>query len=1258
MTSRLEDILHVLDEPTIGQHPADVARLLPAFRELPGPVVYVEHDRVAASVADRAIDLGPGAGDDGGRLIFTGTPGELWDAETPTGRFFSRRERVKVPSLRAEPKIFMTIRGARQHNLAGIDVPIPLGRLTLVTGVSGSGKSTLVEHILVPSLKGEPAGCDGVEGPRLKPVLVDQSPIGRNPRSNPATYTKLSDVVREYYARESGLSASHFSFNRPEGACPACKGMGAIEVKMRYLPSTWIPCGDCGGKRFSDEVLNHRVGFGDRSLSIAEFYGLPISEVRELMENAQLSAKERNAAMRILRALEDIGLGYIRLGQPSPTLSGGEAQRVKLAKYLGRRNLRDRLLILDEPSAGLHPQDLAGLLVVLDRLVRSGATIVVVEHNTDLIRAADWVVDLGPGAGPEGGRLLYAGPLEGLYGVPKSVTGRALLEEDEITPIHDIQEVEESSGVISIRDARANNLKGVDVDIPKGALTVVTGVSGSGKSSLVGDVLEAEARRRFLETLSIYERQGTREGAEAPVGSVTGLGVSVTATPDRRLYDRRSTVGTATEIWYHLAVLLAATGERSCTECGAGMERNEGWTCPACGTEAPIAEPRHFSPLNYAAACTKCQGVGSLQKSNPGKLIVRPDLPLCGGAMHSPGFFPKGYLCKPGNHGYYIVKAVLERYGFDSAETPWNEMTREAQEAFLFGDPETLTVSFRSHSGRTGTREVVYPGFYGWVRDWDIGGTYTDNVPCPDCGGRRLRPQYLAVTIGGYNIHELSEMPLSGLEGVLEGVSTPELEGHYAGGSLATARRRLGFLLRVGLGYLNLNRVSATLSAGEAQRVKLAGLLGGGLTSLTVLLDEPSRGMHPSELEALLGALEELRDEGNTVVVVEHDPVLINAADHLVDMGPGAGTQGGLVVAEGSTEAVSMAGTVTGGWLRGERVFHVPETRREPQGWLTVEGATENNLKGETVKIPLGVLVGVCGVSGSGKSTLLIDTLGRALAPRTHTTSVAREPLEPGRHDSIDGAPARTVLVDQAKRGIRSPATFLGLGKRLQDIYSGSEDAVALSLDAKSLGRKCSACHGRGSVRTKMGFLPDIREACEVCRGTGYLPEAWEVFLRGVALPEVDSLTLDEVQNVFGDDDRLARSLKAATDVGLGYLVMRQSGFALSGGEAQRLKIAKELSGKARKGALYILDEPTVGQHMEDVSRLAGVLHRLVDDGHSVVVVEHHPHFLASCDWLLELGPGGGPEGGRVIASGTPETLAAGDTLTAPYLREALEVKR
>ena len=1277
LTSRLEDMLHVLDEPTIGQHPADVARLLPAFRELSGPVIYVEHDRAAAAVADRAIDLGPGAGNEGGRLLFSGTPAALWRADTPTGRYFSLRERVSVPRPRPSPERFLTVQGAHLRNLQRIDVPIPLERLTVITGVSGSGKSTLVEDVLVASLSAEePVGCRKVAGPPLRPVLVDQRPIGRNPRSNPATYTKLADIMRDFFASETDLSASHFSFNRPEGACPACKGMGAVEVRMRYLPSTWIPCTACGARRFSDEVLAARVSFGGRKLSIAELYDLSIAETLPLLlAEERFPGAPRRAAQRILEALCDVGLGYLTLGQPSPTLSGGEAQRVKLAKFLGRKSLAKQLLVLDEPSTGLHPQDIAGLLAVLDRLARAGATIVVVEHNLDIIRAGDWIIDLGPGAGPAGGRLLYAGPVMGLPEVTDSITGQALLSEAAVRPEPLGGAGEQGRpGSIAIRDARAHNLKGVDVDFPKAALTVVTGVSGSGKSSLVGDVLEAEARRRFLESLSLYERQGTREGPEAPVGSVSGLGVTIAIGPERGRFDHRATVGTATEISQHLAVLFALMGERRCAECGAAMQRagamdrRREWVCPQCGTKAPLAEARHFSASTYAAACRTCQGVGSLQVPNPDKLIVRPEKPLCRGAMHSPGFFPKGYLCKPFNGGYYVIQALATRYNFDPATTPWNAMTPEAQHAFLFGSSEPLEVTYHSRSGATRTYVNEFHGFYGWIRDWDVGGTYTDATPCPDCRGARLRPEYLAVTLGGYNIHQLSEMPLSTLADIIWGLSprgTLRIDGEsappgekMAWPSLRTARLRLRFLLQVGLDYLQLDRVSATLSAGEAQRVKLAGLLGNGLTSLTVLLDEPSRGLHASEVEALLSALVTLRDAGNTVIVVDHDPVLIRAADYLVDLGPGAGHAGGEIVACGKPAEVARADTITGRWLRGERRVDLRRSRRKPQGWLTIRGARANNLCGEAIRMPLGALVGVCGVSGSGKSTLVVDTLGRALAPKKQTTSVAYEPVAPGAHDVIEGAPGRTLVVDQARAGVSSPADYLGLTRPLRSFYAASEDAQALGLDEAHLSHRCSACKGRGFIRVDMQFLPSISMPCELCRGTGLLPEAWDVRLLGLTLPDLYALTLDQVYDLWGGEKKLGRVLQAARDVGLGYLVLRQPGHALSGGEAQRLKIAKELCRKAPAQTLYILDEPTVGQHLEDVARLIQVLHRLVDQDHTVLVVEHHAHLLAACDWLVELGPGGGPDGGRVVAAGAPEAVACGDTPTAAYLRELLEAER
>ncbi len=1251
LISGLEDILHVLDEPTIGQHPHDVARLIPAFRELKGPVIFVEHDRVAAAMADHAVDIGPGAGAHGGEIVFTGTPRELWESETATGRYFSLRERVRAAERRPPTDTFIEVRGASRHNLKGIEVRIPHGRLTAVTGVSGSGKSTLVEDVLVGSLKGEPEGCEGIINP-LKAVMVDQSPIGRNPRSTPATYTKLSDIIRDHYADETGLSASHFSFNRPEGACPTCNGMGALEMKMRYLPSTWVTCHECGGRRFKDEVLEALVTFNGERLSVADFYDLSVEEAYARIENAEMESKRKKKALGLLKALLDIGLGYLGLGQPSPTLSGGESQRVKLAKHLGRGRLSDKLIVLDEPSTGLHPQDINGLLKSLNSLVDRGVTALIVEHNTDIIRAADWVIDLGPGAGPDGGEVIYMGPYDGLLECSESLTGRAIIEEAQIEPNDGARRELSTSKEIIVRGARAHNLRNIDARFPKGRITVVTGVSGSGKSSLVSDTLEAESRRRYLETLSMYERQGIKEGPEAPVDEISGLGVTVTITPERRLYSRRSTVGTGTEIEFNLAALFSAIGTRSCTECGQEMTRGTEWTCLNCGSTASIASPRRFNPSTYAAACTTCNGVGSLQEPNPSKFIIEPRLPLCKGAMYSPGFFPQGYLCKPGNGGYDVVRAFAARHSFDPYETPWKEVSEGIRQMFFTGDPEPIEVLFANPKGRTHTRTVNFPGIYGWIRDWDVGGTYTDTEVCPACNGARLRPEYLAVKLSGHNIHELGMMPLKELKQVTDSVSAPK--GHPANTNLDTVRKRLRFLMQMGLGYINLNRVSATLSAGEAQRVKLAGLLGSGLTSLTVLLDEPTRGLHPREVNALYEALAELRDEGNTVILVEHDMEIIEKADHIIDIGPGAGLNGGIITAQGPPSSIIETDSITGKWLRG-RANEVRELRKQ-SGWMTINGAVENNLRGDPVRIPRGVLTGVCGVSGSGKSTLIIDTLGRALNPVKQTTSVAREPRDPGAHDSIENTPEDTLIIDQTKRGIQSPSKFLSLDRQLAKVYSQSAEARAKSLDVKALTRQCTVCNGRGTIRTEMEFLPDIYAECETCRGTGYGPEAWEVMLNGYSLPELNGLTLEEVYGLFMDHEKVATPLKAALDVGLGYLVLHQPGLSLSGGEAQRLKIAKELS-KRRKGeTLYILDEPTLGQHMEDVERLKRVLHRLVDEGNTVIVVEHHPGVLASCDWVIELGPDGGPEGGRVIAEGPPGKIR--DTPMAPYIAKEMGGKR
>jgi excinuclease ABC subunit A len=1266
LVSRLHDMLHILDEPTIGLHLADVSRLFPVLRELKGPVVYVEHDRAAAAQADLAIDLGPGAGRQGGLLLFSGTPAQLWRSDTATGRHFSLREKREVTRSLPPATDFLHLRQAHLRNLQSIDVKLPLGRLTVVTGVSGSGKSTLVEDVLVASLKqGSATGCQQVVGPALRPMLVDQSPIGRNPRSNPATYTKLAEHLRDFFAEQTGLSPSHFSFNRPAGACPACRGLGAVELSLRYLPSSWIPCSCCEGRRFSEEVLQANVTLAGRSLSIADLLAAPIAEVTPLLlADDRFGQARQQRCRKVLQALADIGLAYLPLGQPSPTLSGGEAQRIKLARFLGRPSLKSSLLVLDEPSTGLHPADLDGLLLALDRLVTGGATVVIVEHNPELIRAAHWVVDLGPGAGPDGGRVLYQGPPDGLGTADQSFTGAALQTEHRVKPNSKPRATRRKLPCISIRGAQANNLKGIDVDLPKEKLTVITGVSGSGKSSLMRDVLETEARRRFLESLSLYERQGTREGPQAPVEQISGLGVTQTISTQRDRFDYRNTVGTVTEITLAVSVLLAQWGDCTCLQCGAALEKTApapaaptSWCCPSCATTMAIAAPQHFSGTSYRSACQRCHGIGTLQVPNPDKLILDPEKPLCGGAMYSPGFFPKGYLCKPFNGGYDMVRALGQRHHFDPATTPWNAMSLAAQQAFLFGDPEPLEVNFVSRT-QSSTNTVNYPGFYGWIRDWDVGGTYTDTEPCPDCNGARLRPEYLAVTIAGKSIHELSELPFTQLYDHLQGITPPQDAQDTVVTAWCNARVRLQFLEQVGLGYLHLNRVAATLSAGEAQRVKLAGLLGSELTALCLLLDEPSRGLHPSEVEALAAALARLRDAGNTVVVIEHDPTLIAAADHLIELGPGAGTQGGKLVAAGSLAELQKKRSLTARWLCGELRPSFPAEPRSPDRWLTIQGACANNLRGQDIRLPLGVLAGVCGVSGSGKSTLLVDTIGLALAPKKQTTSVAYEPVAPGQHRAIEGEPERTVIIDQARAGVHRPIDFLGLRRPLLALFASSEAAEELGVGEKQLARPCSACKGQGRQSTDMGFLPPLTTVCETCEGTGLTAEAAQLRVRGISLTELLTKTLDEAVQLFGNLPHISRLLQPAQAVGLGYLALGQTGESLSGGEAQRLKIARELArGQRRRSAetLYILDEPTVGLHMEDVARLCAVLHRLVDDGHSVVVIEHHPHLLASCDWLVELGPKAGPEGGRVVSAGPPAQLARGVTATARYLHEVLE---
>jgi excinuclease ABC subunit A len=1392
----LVNTLFVMDEPSIGLHPRDVGRLVRVMhnlRDKGNTLLVVEHEGQIIRAADNLIDIGPGRGEHGGELIFSGRlqdfagPPRLPNARMAsdalalqrlsaslTRDYLIGRKSIPVPKSRRKSTSSIKIIGARQHNLKSIDVDLPLGVFTCVTGVSGSGKSTLIHEVLYRNLliaKGQssdqqPGACRSVTGARRirDVVMVDQAPLARTPRSTPLLYLGLYGRVRELFAAQpeamaQGLTASAFSFNSGSGRCERCSGTGYEKIEMQFLSDLFVRCAECEGRRFQPHVL--KVPLHGKSI-----HDLLKLTVREAIEFFAQIGEETNLSQP-LAVLEEVGLGYLRLGQPLNTLSGGESQRLKLVGHLAEtENIQrsiDRqseigdLFIFDEPTTGLHFDDVAMLLRLFQRLVDRGHSIVVIEHNLEVIKCADWIVDLGPEAGDQGGEVVATGTPEQIAKIDSSHTGRFLRgvlaqpfkqlhvianREDGEGP-HEISRDWERSfayarddsaglaraaetaprfranrnnGAIAIHGAREHNLKNIDVRIPRERMVVITGLSGSGKSTLAFDILFAEGQRRFLDSMSPYARQFVEQLEKPDVDLVSGLPPSVAIEQRVTRGGGKSTVATVTEVYHFLRLLFAKTGTQFCPDCDLPVDKQ---SLAAIAKQVESAARR--GPVRVLAPLVKARKGFHTDVAHWAERQGFDMLYVDGKLVPASGFRK---LERFKEHTIDVVVGSIDSKGISKARA----LAQRALEigrgtARLLGSKNRLTVMSTEmncpNCGRAfeeldprlfsfnsphGTCEEC--GGFGEIWDQDLqtaangdGESVLENElaaeresewieegearECPSCHGSRLNAVARHVRVQGYTIDQFTDFSASEAANLLEKLRFRGTHRTVAADLVPEIQQRLRFMEKVGLGYLALGRSAKTLSGGESQRIRLAAQLGSNLRGVLYVLDEPTIGLHPRDNLRLLDTLTALRNKGNSLIIVEHDEETMRRADHIVDLGPRAGIHGGEVVATGTlrdiegnpnSETARCLKTPLHHPIRGSR-----RSLRDVEDWIEVHGARVNNLKDIDVCFPIGRLSVITGISGSGKSTLMHDVLWAAMRDQLEKRKRA------GNGDLfklVSGTAEIEAVyeVDQSPIGKTSrstPGTYIKVFDEIRNLYAQlpvsrmrGYSASRFSFNAE--GGRCETCKGHGVIKLEMNFLPSSYVPCEDCRGRRYNPQTLEILYNEKSIGDVMEMTIEGAAQFFSAHPKIARPLSLLVDTGLGYLKLGQPSPTLSGGEAQRLKLVTQLKrgiGRAQNeqirkmrrpgSTLYLLEEPTIGLHMADIKLLLNVLHRLVDEGNTVIVIEHNLSVIAEADYIVDLGPEAGADGGKVVAYGTPEEVAKNRiSRTAPFLREVLRAAR
>lgn len=1368
---------YILDEPSIGLHPRDNKKLLQTLellRDKGNTVIVVEHDEETICAADHIVDVGPLAGVEGGEIIASGGLNEILAAkESVTGAYLRGERSISIPKKRRKPTDKkLIIKDVTHHNLKKVTVEIPLGLFIAVTGVSGSGKSSLITDVLYPALANEyhkaalPVGKHAaIEGKNYidKIIPIDQSPIGRTPRSNLATYVKIFDEIRDLFAelpesRAFGYKPGRFSFNVKEGSCIHCGGMGMVRIDMDFLEDEWTTCTHCKGKRFDAKTL--AVKYRDKS----------IHDILEMsVEEASLFFKELAPIRRKLEFCREVGLGYIRLGQSATTLSGGEAQRIKLAKELIRPATGKTIYLLDEPTTGLHFYDIHKLIDILQSLVQAGNTVLVIEHNMDLVKTVDHVIDLGPEGGNGGGRILGSGTPEEIAKLP-TPTGIFLKEALERKPLKSAPKKSAKKtkeiDTITVRGASQNNLKDVSLEIPRGKISVFTGPSGSGKTSLAFETIYAEGQSRYVDSLSSHAKSFIKKLPKPKLEEITGLSPALSIEQKKHAGNPRSTLGTMTEVYDFLRIIFARMGTPYDPETGekiqsitpafilqklstlqegtklqilapikikrgeefshlksrfqqqgylrirlngvyyeldqeipydrhlnnklelvidrilykqesakrimdaidaaailsentviiAGEEGdlfyNLSFAVESTGKSYPPITPHTFSFNSEEGMCQECFGLGLKWGAN-----LKGDRTIL---KYTPFDFLTLLLKDFATYkSFQLFETVLRDMGINP-HTPFKELKEDKLQIFFEGANTVIEyedLEFRwigihnmlirlSKMGKGVTREEILPFLY--------------QSTCPLCNGSRLNPLARAVRINGISLPELCQMPLSEVRNFVG-----KLKGeHVLAEALTYLKNRLDFLCDIGLDYLSLDRSAPTLSGGEVQRVALARQLGSGLTGVLYVLDEPTIALHPHNNHLLNIALKKLKNLGNTLILVEHDPMTIQIADKIYDFGPGSGNLGGTITAFGTPSALKKnSHSLTGAYLSGRKKIPIPSKRRVAKDNIFIEHAKKHNLKDISLSIPTNVMTCITGVSGSGKSTLVHDVLLPALSEnlnrRTPKNVFTYDNTTFTNLDLFDSA----IVIDQSPIGrtVRANViTYTDFLTPLRAFFSALPAASAKGLLPKHFSFNhsaglCKKCRGLGYQIVELQFMPPVSIDCEACHGNRLNPVSLSVTYKGKNLGQILKLTVRAAKEFLPPIPKITKILDRLIQVGLDYLTLGQEVQTLSGGEASRLRLSRELAKPSTKHTLYLFDEPTVGLHSDDIAKLLPIFHSLVNKGNTLIIVEHNLDIIASADHIIDLGPEGGNNGGHLITSGTPEEVARHPTShTAHYLKPLL----